>query len=397
MIPPKSSSSRPEIDPSIRPDRRLVAKLAREEQGRDQQQTAEQARRDQRQLPTIAVEQGQVEEREEARHDAGHDRAGDLLEDLAEAHRPQGQVARGEPGEEPAREPEQAVPDGRDQRGRDPPLDAQDHQALDRLEDRGRDGQDRPGNRTCTASRDGRVRRSPARSASGMTWSTRMPEAIGIDRPSRAPRRPSSGPGPARRAVPQARQKRTGPRNPERSIGERPVEDPGGGAIDAASRSIDAAASGRRDRTARSRGRDQIRSAHGREQGHGHSTAVVVRELAEQRLAAAAPPVIGQRDRSHLKAGRPGPGPQRRRSEAVGASPSAERRGRTSIPRPRPRPGRRRAASPPPHRRRRSPARAGRRGELCRDRLDHARPRARRPFGLSDQRVGASCSWIPAM
>ena len=41
--------------------------------------------------------------------------------------------------EEPARQPEQAIPDRRDQGRRDPAFDAQDHEPLDRLEDRGRE------------------------------------------------------------------------------------------------------------------------------------------------------------------------------------------------------------------------------------------------------------------
>ena len=45
-------------------------------------------------------------------------------------------------GEESAGQPEQPLPDRRDQRGRDPPLDAQDQEPLDRLEDRGRDRED---------------------------------------------------------------------------------------------------------------------------------------------------------------------------------------------------------------------------------------------------------------
>ena len=176
--------------------------------------TAQEQRRAQRQSPAIAEEQSQVEEREEPVTMLVTAAPEALLKTSLKSHRPQGQVARGEPGEEPAGQPEQPLPDRRDERRRDPALDAQDQQPLDRLEDRGRDVRT-PRNPHITS-------REPAdRSASGMTWSTRMPEAIGIDRPSKAPQKasdqdhPQLAPRPAKAPAEAERGRRT----PARSSG----------------------------------------------------------------------------------------------------------------------------------------------------------------------------------
>ena len=111
----------------------------------------------------------------------GHHRPGDLLEDLAELHRPQRQVARGEPAKnrlgsrsKPSQTAGISVAETRpSMRRTSSPWIAWKIAAA-----------------TVRTTRNTHITPSRDRSASGMTWSTRMPEAIGIDRPSSAPRRP---------------------------------------------------------------------------------------------------------------------------------------------------------------------------------------------------------------
>ena len=57
------------------------------------------------------------------------DDAGNLLEDQAQAHGPESQVARGETGEEPGGQPEQAIPDGGHQDRDDLSFNAQQDQS----------------------------------------------------------------------------------------------------------------------------------------------------------------------------------------------------------------------------------------------------------------------------
>ena len=144
----------------------LLAELAGQQDQDHQQHDPQQDHADQGQPPAIPEQQSQVEQRDQPGDQGRDDRAGDLLEDQAQAHGPEGQVARGETAEEPGGQPEQAIPDRGDDGRHDLALDAQQGQSLDDLEDRVE---------TASAARNrqkirkrGRAR-SPGRSTSGMT------------------------------------------------------------------------------------------------------------------------------------------------------------------------------------------------------------------------------------